>query len=69
MLEKFLNDGNFKNLITSIENGDKCSVFGLNLGEKLALVKDSANLFFVCEHINSVYEVEEKPEEKQGAEM
>ena len=60
MFEKFLNDGNFKNLISSIENGDNCSVFGLNLGEKLALVKDSAFLFFVCENINKVYEVEEK---------
>lgn len=60
MFEKFLNEGNFKNLITSIENGDNCSVFGLNIGEKLALVKDCANLFFVCESVNSVYDVEEK---------
>lgn len=59
MLEKYLNNSNFKLLLSSIEAGENCSVFGLNIGEKLALVEDSANLFYIVENFeqaNVVYD-------------
>ena len=60
MFKKFLSNGNFLNLINSVEAGENISVFGLNLGEKLAIVKDTAFLFFVCDNGDNVFEVEEK---------
>lgn len=59
MLKKYLNNSNFKLLLSSIEEGENCSVFGLNIGEKLALVEDSANLFYIVENLeqaNIVYD-------------
>lgn len=59
-MKRFLNQGTYKLLIESIENGDNVSVFGLNLGEKLALVEDSAFLFYVVESLDKVNEVYDK---------
>ena len=59
MLDKFLS-GNFKLLKSAIEDGENVSVFGLNLGEKLALLEDSAFLFFVVEDSDKIIEVCEK---------
>ena len=49
MLSKFIKGGNFHLLKQSIEEGVNCSVFGLNMGEKLALLDDSAFLFYVVD--------------------
>ncbi len=54
MLNKFINQGNFKLLSQAIEDGQNVSVFGLNLGEKLALVEDSAFLFYVVEDSDNI---------------
>ena len=54
MITKFIKDGNFKLLLSSIENGDNCSVFGLNMGEKLALIEDCAKLFFVVSNPDDI---------------
>lgn len=62
MFSKFW-DGNFKLLKNAISEGEDVSVFGLNLGEKLALLDDSAFLFFVVENEDSVLKVCEKFEE------
>lgn len=59
-MKRFLNQGTYKLLIESIENGDNVSVFGLNLGEKLALVEDSAFLFYVVESLDKVNDVYDK---------
>ena len=59
MFEKFLS-GNYKNLLNSIESGEKVSVFGLNLGEKLALTMDSAFLFYVVDSIDNINPVLDK---------
>ena len=52
--------GNFSLLKESIENGENCSVFGLNIGERLALLEDSAFLFYVVDGEESACEVMEK---------
>lgn len=59
MFEKFLS-GNYKNLLNSIESGENISVFGLNLGEKLALTMDSAFLFYVVDSIDNINPVLDK---------
>lgn len=59
-MKRYLNQGTYNLLIDSIENGDNVSVFGLNLGEKLALVEDSAFLFYVVENLDRVTEVCDK---------
>lgn len=51
MFEKFVS-GNFKLLQNAVENSENLSVFGLNIGEKLALVEDSAFLFYVVEDLD-----------------
>ena len=60
MLEKYLRKGNFHSLMQSVENGENCSVFGLNIGEKLALVEDSAFLFYVAENLEKASAINEK---------
>ncbi len=60
MFDKFLKDGNFSLLKASIENGDNCSVFGLNMGEKLALLNDSAILFYVVDSVENASNVIDK---------
>ena len=60
MFSKFFKNGNFALLQESIENGDNCSVFGLNIGEKLALLSSSAILFYVVDSIESGAEVLDK---------
>ena len=60
MITKFIKDGNFKLLLSSIENGDNCSVFGLNMGEKLALVEAVAKLFFVVSNPDDIPVVYDK---------
>ena len=59
-MKRFLNKGNFSLLLDSIESGENVSVFGLNIGEKLALVEDSAFLFYVVESLDKVNEVFDK---------
>ena len=53
MFDKFIKSGNFKLLQNSIENGDNISVFGLNIGEKLALLDSSANIFYVVDSVDN----------------
>ena len=60
MFDKFFKDGNFSLLKTSVENGDNCSVFGLNIGEKLALLSDSVSLFYVVDSVESASNVMDK---------
>ena len=60
MFRKFLSNSNYKLLLDSIEDGNNISVFGLNLGEKLALLSDSAFLFYVVENLDSVNIVADK---------
>ena len=60
MLRKFIKSGNYKLLLDSIEEGYNCSVFGLNIGEKLALVENSAFLFYVVESLDDVTPIYEK---------
>ena len=62
MIEKYLGNSNYKLLLQSIENGDNVSVFGLNIGEKLALLQDSAILFYVVENADHLPIVIEKLE-------
>lgn len=57
MIEKFLNSSNFHTLHKALEDGYNCSVFGLNKGEKLALLEDSAFLFYVTEGLDGVEEL------------
>ena len=59
-MKRFIGNGNFKLLINSIENGENVSVFGLNIGEKLALVEDSAFLFYVVENNDKVNDIFDK---------
>lgn len=61
MFDKFVS-GNFKLLNNAISEGENVSVFGLNLGEKLALLEDSAFLFFVVENEDKILEVKNKME-------
>jgi len=60
VFSKFIRGGNFELLKSSIEEGINTSVFGLNLGEKLALVGDSAFLFYVVESEDNAATVIEK---------
>lgn len=53
MFKKYLRRGNFQLLKDSISNGENCSVFGLNIGEKLALIEDSAMLFYVVDSLEN----------------
>ncbi len=53
MFDKFFKNGNFSLLKSSVENGENCSVFGLNIGEKLALLSDSAILFYVVDSVEN----------------
>lgn len=62
MFRKFLSNSNYKYLLDSIEEGNNISVFGLNIGEKLALLSDSAFLFYVVENIDNVNIVADKLE-------
>lgn len=57
MIEKFLKNSNFQTLRSAIEDGHNCSVFGLNKGEKIALLEDSAFLFYVTENLDGVEEL------------
>ena len=57
MFDKFIRGGNYARLKNSIEEGKNISVFGLNLGEKLALFEDSAFLFYVVENEDSALQV------------
>lgn len=59
-MRQFLQNGTYRLLIDSVENGDNVSVFGLNLGEKLALVNDSAFLFYIVESLDKVNDVQDK---------
>ncbi len=59
MFEKFLS-GNFKLLKDAIESGEDISVFGLNIGEKIALLDDSAFLFFVVENEDKIIDICDK---------
>lgn len=61
MFEKFVS-GNFRLLNNAVSEGEDISVFGLNLGEKLALLEDSAFLFFVVENEDKILEVANKLE-------
>jgi len=60
MIEKFLTNSNYKLLFDAVENGDNCSVFGLNIGEKLALVEDSAFLFYIVDSLDNVNDIYDK---------
>lgn len=60
MFRKFLSNSNYKLLMDSIDNGDNVSVFGLNTGEKLALLSDSAFLFYVVESIDNINSIADK---------
>ncbi|MBE5738658.1 MAG: transcription-repair coupling factor [Clostridiales bacterium] len=54
MFTKFMGNGNFRLLLESVSNGENCTVFGLNKGEKLAVV-DSANfLFYVVDSVDNL---------------
>ena len=59
MIEKFIRNSNFKLLKNAIENGENCSVFGLNRGEKLALLDDSTFLFYVVESLDGIEELKD----------
>ncbi len=60
MIEKFLMDSNYKRLLSAVKNGVDCSVFGLNIGEKLALIQDSAFIFFVVDSIEKADSISTK---------
>jgi len=60
MIRRLLGNSNYNLLFNSLEECENVSVFGLNLGEKLALVELSAFLFYVVENIEKVTEVYEK---------
>ena len=60
MLKKFVKGSNFSLLKQSIEEGINCSVFGLNIGEKLALLDDSAFLFYVVDSVDNAGQILEK---------
>lgn len=60
MFRKFLSNSNYKYLLDSIDEGHNISVFGLNIGEKLALLSDSAFLFYVVENLDNVNVVVDK---------
>ena len=60
MLKKFVKGSNFSLLKQSIEEGINCSVFGLNIGENLALLDDSAFLFYVVDSVDNAGQILEK---------
>ena len=60
MFDKFYKTANFSLLKKSIDNGENCSVFGLNIGEKLALLSDSAILFYVVDTVENASIVMDK---------
>lgn len=62
MFRKFMRNGNFRTLLESIEAGENCSVFGLNIGEKLTLTEGANCLFYVVGNIDDTNIVCEKLE-------
>lgn len=60
MIDKFLKNSNFKLLCDAINEGYNCSVFGLNKGEKLALLDSSEFLFYVVDTLDGVDDLREK---------
>lgn len=54
MFSKFLGKGNFRLLLDTIEAGENSSVFGLNRGEKLAVVDGANFLFYVVDNIDEI---------------
>ena len=61
MFEKYLS-GNYLLLKNSIKNGENVSVFGLNIGEKIALVDTSAFLFYVVDNLDKIWDIKDKLE-------
>ena len=60
MFDKFYKTGNFSLLKKSLDNGENCSVFGLNIGEKLALLEDSAILFYIVDSVEAASTIMDK---------
>ena len=60
MIEKFLKNSNYKLLMDAISEGYNTSVFGLNNGEKLALLDSSAFLFYVVESLDGIEDIRDK---------
>lgn len=59
MFTRFMGEGNYKLLLDSISNGEDCTVFGLNRGEKLAVVEGANFLFYIVDsvdNLNPVYD-------------
>lgn len=54
MFTRFLKDGNFKKLLQSIEEGENCTVFGLNRGEKLAITEGANFLFYIVDSVDNL---------------
>lgn len=61
MFEKFLS-GNYALLKKSIESGENVSVFGLNIGEKLAVIDNSPFLFYVVDNPEKIWDIKDKLE-------
>lgn len=62
MFRKFMANGNFRLLLESVEAGENCSVFGLNIGEKLAITEGADFLFYVVGDIDDTVAIEERLE-------
>ncbi len=60
MFRKFMENGNFRLLLESVEAGENCSVFGLNIGEKLATTESADFLFYVVGDIDDTVMIEER---------
>lgn len=60
MFRKFMGNGNFRLLLESVEAGENCSVFGLNIGEKLATTEGADFLFYVVGDIDDTVAIEER---------
>lgn len=60
MVERFLGSSNYKLLYNAIEDGENVSVFGLNIGEKLALIEDSAFVFYIAQNLENASIVQDK---------
>lgn len=54
MFTRFMGDGNFKILLNSINDGENCTVFGLNKGEKLAVVESANFLFYIVDSVDNL---------------
>ena len=54
MFTRFMGDGNFKLLLNSVNNGENCTVFGLNKGEKLAVVEGANFLFYIVDSVDNL---------------